>query len=232
MGDKKKKKEKDKKKDKKRDKDEKKKYKKKHETDSDDSDDSDSDSSVSRERNKKDKKGRKIKKEKERSKSKKKTTSEKEALASNNPYNFSEIPTIKGPVLPPPAPNVPSTASVPKPKVKEPNIFKLLPKLHYGSVLFAKTIFSGEYLNEDVLDTLLVEMTKNIEQTIKEEQHKKAMPGIAKCINELDKVMAEEKEEQLKLLNPNESPVKEKSNRYENVRKIYVESMEKVKNIE
>ena len=227
MGDKKKKKEKDKKKDKKRDRDEKKKHKKRHETDSDDSDDSDSDSSVSRDRHKKDKKGRKIKKEKERSRSKKKTTSEKEtpALASNNPYNFSEIsvfPAMKGPVLPPPAPNVPSTASVPKPKVKEPNIFKLLPKLHYGSVLFAKTIFSGEYLNENVLDTLLVEMTKNIEQTIKEEQHKKAMSGIAKCINELDKIMTEEKEEQLKLMNPNESPVKEKSNRYENVRKIYV----------
>ena len=87
------------------------------------------------------------------------------------------------PVIPPPMPSVPSTASVPKPKSKEPNIFKLLPKLHYGAVLFAKTIYSGEYLGEGSLDKLLLEMARNVEQTTKEEQHKKGMANIAKCIN-------------------------------------------------
>lgn len=195
MGDKKKHKEKDKKKDKK--KEDKKKKKEKYSSGSEDSDsnDSASDSSRSNSKPKKDKKkDKKIKKEK---KSKKESPPPKEAAPSSIPYDFSNvvptnypatIPGIKGmniPVIPPPMPSVPSTASVPKPKSKEPNIFKLLPKLHYGAVLFAKTIFSGEYLGEGSLDRLLLEMARNVEQTTKDEQHKKGMAHIAKCINEL-----------------------------------------------
>jgi hypothetical protein len=195
MGDKKKHKEKDKKKDKK--KEEKKKKKEKYSSGSEDSDsnDSASDSSRSNSKPKKDKKkDKKIKKDK---KSKKESPPPKEAAPSSIPYDFSNvvptsypatIPGIKGmniPVIPPPMPSVPSTASVPKPKSKEPNIFKLLPKLHYGAVLFAKTIFSGEYLGEGSLDRLLLEMARNVEQTTKEEQHKKGMAHIAKCITEL-----------------------------------------------
>jgi hypothetical protein len=44
-------------------------------------------------------------------------------------------------------PNIAPTATVAKPKSKEPNIFKLLPKLPCGAVLFAKTIYSGDYLS-------------------------------------------------------------------------------------
>jgi len=47
------------------------------------------------------------------------------------------------PALPPPTANTPTTTSAPKPKSKDPNIFKLLPKLSYGSVQFARTIYSG-----------------------------------------------------------------------------------------
>jgi len=67
------------------------------------------------------------------------------------------LPVIKGIGLPipPPMPNPSSVAYVPKPKVKEPNIFKLLPKLPYGAVLFAKTIYSGEYLSQEVFDVVL-----------------------------------------------------------------------------
>lgn len=179
MGDKKKHKEKDKKKDKRKDKEEKKKKKDKYSPGSDDSDSSDSgsDSSRSNSKLKKDKKQKKIKKDK---KSKKESPPPKEAAPSSIPYDFSNvvptsypatIPGIKGmniPVIPPPMPSVPSTASVPKPKSKEPNIFKLLPKLHYGTVLFAKTIYSGEYLGEGSLDKLLLEMARNVEQTTKE----------------------------------------------------------------
>jgi hypothetical protein len=42
-----------------------------------------------------------------------------------------------------------------------------LPKLHYGAVLFAKTIYSGDYIGEGSLDKLLIEMAKSIEQTTK-----------------------------------------------------------------
>ena len=87
------------------------------------------------------------------------------------------------PLVPPPAPSTTSNASVPKSKVKEPNIFKLLPKLHYGTVMFAKTIFSGEYMSSNALDTLLIEMTRNIEDTMKDEQHKKGMSVVLKCKN-------------------------------------------------
>ena len=84
------------------------------------------------------------------------------------PYDFNSvvatsypatIPGIKGmsiPIIPPPLPSVQNISSVPKPRSKEPNIFKLLPKLHYGAVLFAKSIYSGEYLSESVLDQLLL----------------------------------------------------------------------------
>lgn len=178
MGDKKKHKDKDKKKDKRKDKEEKKKKKEKYSSGSNDSgsNDSGSDSSRSNSKFKKDKKQKKIKKDK---KSKKESTPPKEAAPSSIPYDFSNvvptsypatIPGIKGmniPVIPPPMASVPSTASVPKPKSKEPNIFKLLPKLHYGAVLFAKTIYSGEYLGEGSLDKLLMEMAKNVEQTTK-----------------------------------------------------------------
>ena len=34
-------------------------------------------------------------------------------------------------------------------------------------------------------------MTKSIEQTTKDEQHKKGMSGIAKCINELNKIFTD-----------------------------------------
>lgn len=85
------------------------------------------------------------------------------------------------PVIPPPMPNPSSTSSVPKPKIKEPNIFKLLPKLPYGTVLFAKTIFSSEYLSEDVLNTLIQEMTKSVEQVVVQEGHKKSIATINKC---------------------------------------------------
>ena len=191
MGDKKKHKEKDKKKDKKKEREERKKKKEKYSSGSDDSDSDDS-SDSSRSNPKKDKKQKKIKKDK---KGKKESPPPKEAAPSSIPYDFSSvvptsypatIPGIKGmniPVIPPPMPSVPSTASVPKPKSKEPNIFKLLPKLHYGAVLFAKTIYSGEYLGEGSLDKLLLEMARNVEQTTKEEQHKKGMANIAKCIN-------------------------------------------------
>jgi len=162
MGDKKKHKdkEKDKKKDKKKDKEEKKKNKKdkySSASDSDDSDDSNSDSSKSVSRSRKKDKQKKIKKDKKQKKDKESPHRETPA-SSNVPYNFDNvvsttfpatIPGIKGmpiPAIPPPASNVASTASVPKPKSKEPNIFKLLPKLNYGPVLFAKTIYSGEYL--------------------------------------------------------------------------------------
>jgi hypothetical protein len=53
-------------------------------------------------------------------------------------------------------PVVSTAAPVPKSRSKEPNIFKLLPKLPYGAVLFAKTIYSGEYLSEGVADKVLV----------------------------------------------------------------------------
>jgi len=78
---------------------------------------------------------------------------------SNVPYNFDNvvsttyaatIPGMKGlpiPALPPPTANAPAPTSVPKPKSKDPNIFKLLPKLSYGAVQFARTIYSGEYFN-------------------------------------------------------------------------------------
>lgn len=72
------------------------------------------------------------------------------------------------PVIPPPLPSATNTSSVPKPKTKEPNIFKLLPKLHYGAVQFAKTIYSGEYIGDNCLDKLLILMAKNIESTVKE----------------------------------------------------------------
>jgi hypothetical protein len=119
------------------------------------------------------------------------------------------LPVIKGlniPAMPPPAPSVPTTTSVPKPRSKEPNIFKLLPKLPYGSVLLAKTIYSGEYLSESVLNRVLVEMTKSIEQTTREEQHKKGSSNIAKCIAELEKIFKEEKEEE-KLKSLEEAPL-------------------------
>lgn len=190
-----KKKHKDKKKDKKRDKDEKKKKKDRHSSESDESesDSSESDSSRSPSKSKKDKKQKKIKKDK---KSKKDSPTKKDSAPSANiPYDFSNIvptsypatiPGIKGlaiPVGPPPMPSAPSAASVPKPKSKEPNIFKLLPKLPYGSVQFARTIYSGEYLGEELLDKLVLEMARSIEITTKEEQHKKGMANIAKCIN-------------------------------------------------
>lgn len=174
MGDKKKHKEKDKKKDKK--KEEKKKKKEKYSSGSDDSNSNDSGSDSSRSN----KKEKKIKKDKKSKKSKKESPPPKEPAPSSIPYDFSNvvptsypatIPGIKGmniPVIPPPMPSVPNTASVPKPKSKEPNIFKLLPKLHYGAVLFAKTIFSGEYLGEGSLDRLLLEMARNVEQTTKD----------------------------------------------------------------
>jgi hypothetical protein len=123
------------------------------------------------------------------------------------------------PVIPPPMPSIPSAASVPKPKSKEPNIFKLLPKLPYGAVLFAKTIYSGEYLGEPLLDRLVVEMARTIEQTTKDEQHKKGIATIAKCINELEKVITEQREEKQKE-DFAEVP-REKNNRYEVLEKIY-----------
>jgi hypothetical protein len=197
---KKKEKEKERPKDKKKDRGEKKKHRKsRHSSDDSDDSDSDSDSSVEVSKHrKKDRVKKKIKKEKE----KRKSVSEKEtpAAANNNPYNFDTVAVIpsviKGsnlPFIPPPLPNAPTTASVPKPKIKEPNIFKLLPKLHYGAVQLAKTIYSSEYLSEDVLDTVMMEMAKSIEQTTKEEQHKKGSSSIAKCIVELEKIMGEEK---------------------------------------
>lgn len=208
MGDKKKHKDKEKKKEekKKKDKDEKKKKKEKekYSSDSDSSDSSDSDSDSSASKAKKDKKQKKIKKEK---KTKKESPPKKEPAPSNIPYDFSNvvpasypttIPGIKGmtiPVIPPPMPTVTSAASVPKPKSKEPNIFKLLPKLPYGAVQFAKTIYSGEYLGEPLLDKLVLEMARSIEQTVKDEQHKKGMGNIAKCIAELEKLIAEQRDE-------------------------------------
>lgn len=41
-------------------------------------------------------------------------------------------------------------------------------------------------------------MTKSIEQTTKEEQHKKGSANIAKCIGQLQKVFVEQKEDRLK----------------------------------
>lgn len=207
MGDKKKKRDKDKKKDKKKEKEEKKKNKKKYnsDSDSDSSDDSDSSSSssskekIDKTKRREKSKGKKIKKEKKKSK---KDPSEKETPGpASFPYDFNSIPVtlpvIKGlniPAMPPPAPSAPTTTSVPKPRSKEPNIFKLLPKLPYGSVLFAKMIFSNEYLSEDVLNQVVMTMTKIVEQTTKEEQHKKGISTIAKCKGELEKILKEEKE--------------------------------------
>lgn len=231
MGEKKKHKDKDKKKDKKKDKEEKKKKKEKYSSDSDDSDDSDSDSDSSS-KPKKDKKQKKIKKDK---KSKKDSPPKKDPPSTNVPYDFANvvpttypatIPGIKGmtiPVIPPPMPTLPSAASVPKPKSKEPNIFKLLPKLPYGAVLFAKTIYSGEYLGEALLDKLVLQMARSIEQTTKDEQHKKGMANIAKCINELEKVITEQREEQAKQEFA-EVP-REKNNRYELLENVYKESL-------
>jgi hypothetical protein len=124
------------------------------------------------------------------------------------------------PVIPPPMPSVPSTSSVPKPKSKEPNIFKLLPKLPYGAVLFARTIYTGEYLGEELLDRLVIEMARSIEQTTREEQHKKGMANIAKCINELEKTIHEQREDQARLEIP-----REKNNRYELLEKAYRDSL-------
>lgn len=112
------------------------------------------------------------------------------------------IPGIKGmsiPVIPPPMPTVTTAAALPKPKSKEPNIFKLLPKLPYGAVQFGRTIYSGEYIGEPLLDRLLLQMAHCIEGTVREEQHKKGISHIAKCINELEKAIQEQREEQLKL---------------------------------
>jgi hypothetical protein len=102
------------------------------------------------------------------------------------------------PVNPPPLPSIVNPATVPKPKSKEPNIFKLLPKLHYGAVLFAHTIYSGDYLEESHLDLLLVEMNNIMEATIREEQHKKGIALINKCNSDFQKIFNEQKEEKVK----------------------------------
>jgi hypothetical protein len=58
-------------------------------------------------------------------------------------------------------------------------------------------------------------MTRELEKTTKEEQHKKGSSIIAKCITDLSKVFAEEKEEKLnKSVGSEKEFAKEKSNRY------------------
>lgn len=89
------------------------------------------------------------------------------------------------PVIPPPMPNPSSTSTVPKIKLKEPNLYRTLPKLTYGGVLFGKTIYSGEYLGQDVFDYALKEITKSIEYTVVYENNKKGISNWAKFAAEL-----------------------------------------------
>ena len=157
---------------------------------------------------------------------------------SNIPYDFSTVPAaftapipgLKGlavPAIPPPAPPSSNTASVPKLKSKEPNIFKLLPRLPHGCVLWAKTIFSGEYIRDEVQDRLLLEMAQKVEQCTKEEQHRKGNAIINKCLNDLERVMKDEKEEKERR---GEEGAVEQNSRYQRLRRINEEHTARVMN--
>jgi hypothetical protein len=80
------------------------------------------------------------------------------------------------------------------------------------------------------LDKLLVEMTRNIEQTTKDEQHKKGMTHIGKCISELEKIFAEEREEKIRNATKSEEDLlpKQTNNRYELLEKVYNEQILKI----
>lgn len=51
---------------------------------------------------------------------------------------------------PPVAPQTTSTAPVPKAKSKEINLFKLMPKLPYGPLTLARTIFMSDLIEPEV----------------------------------------------------------------------------------
>lgn len=80
------------------------------------------------------------------------------------------------------------------------------------------------------MDKLLVEMTRNIEQTTKDEQHKKGMTHIGKCISELEKIFAEEREEKIRNATKSEEDLlpKQTNNRYELLEKVYNEQILKI----
>lgn len=69
-----------------------------------------------------------------------------------------------------PTPPPPMTIVAPivvKPKTKEIHIFKLLPKLPYGPVLFAKTLYSTDFVQEKCYNKLLTEMMSQIDVKVK-----------------------------------------------------------------
>ncbi len=93
--------------------------------------------------------------------------------------------------LPPP---ITAVSTVKKTKAEEINIFKLLPKLPYGVVLFGKTLYSTELIQEKAYNRLLKEMTEQIQSCVKQTGSKKATSIGTKLETELQKIMSAEEE--------------------------------------